>query len=122
MVNESAQGLMLANLLDVFNERDDAKRRAAIERTYANDVSWTDAEGVTSGWDALDAKCAVLQRGIAGQQFVPAGPVHQLPGFAYLAWRLEGGGADQPALSGFDVALISDGVITSLYTVLDGAA
>ncbi len=30
--------LMRANLLEVFNERDGATRRAAIERTYAPDV------------------------------------------------------------------------------------
>ena len=119
---ESVERLMLSNLLDVFNERDEAKRRAAIERTYAADVHWTDAEGVTSGWNALDAKCAALQRGIAGQQFVADGPVHELTGFAYLAWRLTGDTSGQPALSGFDVALISEGLITRLYTVLHAAA
>jgi hypothetical protein len=29
--------LMQANLLEVFNERDDQRRRAAIERTYGDD-------------------------------------------------------------------------------------
>ena len=36
--------LMRANLLAVFNERDESRRRAAIEATYAPDVRWTDAD------------------------------------------------------------------------------
>ena len=80
--------LMRANLLEVFNERDDAKRRAAIERTYAPDVRWTDAEGVSTGRDALEAKCVALQQQLGNLQFVAAEPVHQLPNFGYLAWHL----------------------------------
>ncbi len=33
------EDLMRANLLDVFNERDETKRRAAIDRTYAPEVA-----------------------------------------------------------------------------------
>ena len=110
--------LMRANLLEVFNERDDAKRRAAIERTYAPDVRWTDAEGVSTGRDALEAKCVALQQQLGNLQFVAAEPVHQLPNFGYLAWHLVD--ADGHSVtSGFDVALINDGAITDLFTVLN---
>jgi len=34
------------NLLEVFNERDSVRRRATIERTYADDIRWTDDDGV----------------------------------------------------------------------------
>ena len=57
--------LMHANLLAVFNERDAARRRATIERIYADDIRWTDDDGVTTGRDALDAKAAELQIGRA---------------------------------------------------------
>ena len=109
--------LMRANLLDVFNERDESKRRAAIDRTYAPDVRWTDAEGVSTGRDALDAKCVALQQQLGELQFAPVGPVHQLPGFGYLAWHLSGPDG-VPVMSGFDVAVVNDGVISELYTVL----
>lgn len=111
------EDLMRANLLDVFNQRDETKRRAAIERTYAPDVRWTDAEGVSTGRDALEAKCVALQEQLGGLQFTAAGPVHQLPDFGYLAWQLTGPDG-QPAMTGFDVAMINDGVINELYTVL----
>ncbi|QZT62757.1 hypothetical protein [Mycolicibacterium austroafricanum] len=42
-MSDPIETLMLANLLGVFNERDGAKRRAAVERTYAEDVRWVDA-------------------------------------------------------------------------------
>jgi hypothetical protein len=40
--------LMHANLLEVFNERDSARRRATIEHIYAKDIRWTDGETASS--------------------------------------------------------------------------
>lgn len=114
----SIEELMHDNLLAVFNERDDAKRQAATQRTYAADVRWTDAEGVITGHAALEAKCAGLQAGIGDLQFEPVGPVHQLSGFAYLAWQLVNSTEGLPQMTGFDVALINNGLITDLWTVL----
>ena len=117
-MSDPIETLMLANLLEVFNERDATKRQAAIERTYAPNVRWTDAEGVSTGRDALEAKCVALQQQLGDQQFSASAPVHQLPNFGYLAWHLVDPATGQPSMSGFDVALIADGAITDLYTVL----
>ena len=111
---------MLANLLDVFNERDTAKRQAAIDRTYAADIAWTDAEGTTNGRRALEAKCVGLQGNLGKLQFATAGPVHQVPGFGYLAWRLIDPDSGELAMSGFDAAVVTEGLITHLWTVLIG--
>ena len=116
--SDPIETLMLANLLEVFNERDEAKRLSAIERTYAPNVHWTDAEGVSTGRDALEAKCVALQQQLGDQQFSASGPVHQLLNFGYLAWHLVDPTTGQPSMSGFDVAVIADGAITDLYTVL----
>ncbi len=115
---DSVDALMHDNLLAVFNERDESKRKAAIARTYATDVRWTDAEGVTTGLEDLEAKCVALQSGLGDLQFEPAGPVHELPGFAHLAWQLVNPADGQVQMSGFDAALIKDGLITDLWTVL----
>ncbi|PRC59035.1 hypothetical protein C6A85_25480, partial [Mycobacterium sp. ITM-2017-0098] len=56
-VPDLIENVMLANLLSVFNERDETLRRAAIDQTYAENVRWTDAEGVTTGRADLEAKC-----------------------------------------------------------------
>ncbi|ORB64732.1 nuclear transport factor 2 family protein [Mycolicibacterium tusciae] len=117
-MSDPIETLMLANLLAVFNERDEKTRRPAIERTYAPDVRWTDAEGVSTGHDALEAKCVALQNQLGDQQFAAAGPVHVLPDFGYLAWNLVDPTTGQTGMSGFDAAVIKDGRIAELYTVL----
>jgi len=106
------------NLLEVFNERDSVRRRATIERTYADDIRWTDDDGVTTGRDALDAKAAELQAKLGDLQFIAAGPVYQTLGLGYLAFQLVKPGSSAPVGSGFDVAIVRDGVIVEFYTAL----
>jgi hypothetical protein len=120
-MSDIIETLMHANLMSVFNERDESKRGAAIERTYTGDVRWTDAEGVVTGRTALETKCVELQGNIGVLQFEIAGPVHQLAGFGQLAWHLVDPSTGQPVTSGFDTALIKDGQITDLWTILNAA-
>ena len=110
--------LMHANLLEVFNERDAARRRATIEQIYADDIRWTEDDGVTTGRAALDAKAAELQAKLGDLQFIAAGPVYQTLGLGYLAFQLAKPGSSAPEGSGFDVAIVRDGFIVELYTVL----
>jgi SnoaL-like domain len=110
--------LMHANLLEVFNERDAARRRATIQDIYAEEIRWTDDDGVTTGRDALDAKATELQANLGDLQFVAASPVYQTLGLGYLAFQLARPGSSVPVGSGFDVAIVRDGVIVELYTVL----
>ena len=110
--------LMHANLLEVFNERDHARRSAAIARIYSDDIRWTDDDGVTTGHVALDAKAVELQAKLGDLQFIAAGPCYQTLGLGYLAFDLVKPGSDAPQSSGFDVAIVRDGVIAELYTVL----
>lgn len=116
-VADSIEQLMHANLLEVFNERDDAKRRAAIDRTYAENVRWIDDEGETVGRAALDTKSVGLQNSLGPLQFEAAGPIHVLTGFGHLDWRLVAPDGTSP-MAGFDVALVEEGLIAVLYTVL----
>jgi SnoaL-like domain len=110
--------LMHANLLDVFNERDGARRLAAIARIYADDVRWTDDDGVTTGREALNAKAVELQSKLGELQFVAAGRAYHTTGLGLMAFNLVEPGSDAPQVSGFDVAIVRDGVIAELYTVL----
>ena len=109
---------MHASLLEVFNERDYARRRATIEQVYADDIRWTDDDGVTVGHDALDSKAEELQAKLGDLQFVTEGPVHQTLGLGYLAFRLVEPGGEGAAVSGFDIAIVRDDHIAELYTVL----
>jgi hypothetical protein len=110
--------LMEANLIEVFNQHDTELRRAAITRTYAPDVRWTDDDGVTVGHAELDAKAVDLQQKLGDLQFVAAGPVYQTLGLGYLAWHLVDPGGDTHRVSGFDIAIVRNDVIVDLYTVI----
>jgi hypothetical protein len=117
-IDDTIANLMQANLLEVFNQRDRAARQAAITRIYADDVRWTDDDGVTVGRVALDAKAVELQAMLGDLQFVPAGPTYQTLGLGYLAFNMVKPGGAVPQISGFDVAIVRDGLIAELYTVL----
>lgn len=110
--------LMHANLLEVFNQRDHELRRAAIAHTYADDIRWTEDEGITIGHEALNAKAIELQARLGDLQFIAAGPTYQTLGLGYLAFQLVEPGGNTPVSSGFDVAIVRDGLIAELYTVL----
>jgi SnoaL-like domain len=116
-MTRTVSGLMEANLLRVFNERDAASRASAIETTYAPDVRWTDDEGTTVGREALEAKARALQSQMHGLVFTKASPVYQTSGFGYLAWQLGPEGGD-PVATGFDAAVVRDDLISELFTVI----
>ena len=80
-MNDTISRLTEANLLGVFNERDDKRRAAAIRSTYAPDVRWTDDEGVIVGREALEARAQGLQQRSQGFVFTKASPVYQTLGF-----------------------------------------
>jgi hypothetical protein len=103
----------------VFNERDPARRREVIARTYAADVRWTEDDGTTVGHDALNTKAQQLLDGpLAGLVFVKKGAVYGTTGLGFMAFDLIADGGDTPVVSGFDVAAINDHRISELWTVL----
>ena len=110
--------LMHANLLEVFNQRNHKLRRAAIARIYADDVRWTEDDGITVGHEALNAKAVELQARLGDLQFIAVGRAHQTLGLGYLAFQLVEPRGNTQVSSGFDVAIVRDGVIAELYTVL----
>nr|WP_284288710.1 hypothetical protein [Angustibacter aerolatus] len=83
---------MRATLLEVFGERDDARRRAAVERVYAPDVVFSDPDEVVTGHDALDAKAKRLLDDAPGFVFRAEGPalVNHEPGPPVLGVRSAG--------------------------------
>ncbi|MET0899981.1 MAG: nuclear transport factor 2 family protein [Mycobacterium sp.] len=109
---------MDSNLLAVFNEPDDERRAEAIARTYTDEVAWSDDDGVTVGRAALAAKAQELVSRFAGLEFSKVGEVRQTSNFGLLAWRL-GPPGGEPVATGFDAAVIADGRIAQLFTVVD---
>lgn len=112
------EALMQTSLLGVFGERDEGRRRSAIERTFHEDVEFLDPGEVITGRDALHAKAGkILADAPPEFVFSPASDTHVVQDLGYLAWNF--GPADGPAVvRGFDVGLVRDGLIARVYTVL----
>ena len=111
--------LMLDNLFAVFNVRDPQRRMQAIERNYTEDVAWTDPDGTTHGRQAMNDRAQVLIDRSPDFVFAAAGPVHLSRDLGLLAFNL-GLPEQPPAVSGIDVALVHDGRIAVLHTLLTG--
>jgi hypothetical protein len=116
-MTDTIEDLMNANLLEVFGQRDPALRRAAIERTYTDDVVFLDPDEVVEGYDALDAKAGRLLADAPGFVFSPGGPVYVNHDMGYLAWNFGPEGQD-PVVRGLDTCFIRDGRIAKVYTLL----
>jgi SnoaL-like domain len=109
--------LMLANLFAVFNERDPERRLEAIARNYTEDVVWWDPDGTTHGHEALNEQAQKLLDRMPGLVFSAAGPVHVSRDLGLLNFNL-GMPEQPPAVSGVDVALVREGRIAVLHTLL----
>ena len=123
-MTDSVVALMEENLLAVFNERDPQRRLEVIRCNYAPDVRWADGEETVTGQDRLHEKAQELLDGqLAGLGFSQSGPVYQAGNMGFLAWDVfpPGDQSGTPLVSGFDVALVENGVIAKLFTVVTTA-
>jgi hypothetical protein len=108
---------LLENLFAVFGERDPERRLEAIARNYTEDVIWTDPDGTTHGHEALSEGAQKLLDRMPSFVFSAAGPVHVSRDLGLLRFNL-GVPKQPPAVNGVDVALVRDGRIAVLHTLL----
>ena len=111
--------LLLINLFGVFSERDPERRLKAIAANYTEDVIWSDPEATTYGHEALNEHAQQVLDRTPDFVFTAAGPVHVLRDLGHLAFNY-GVPEQPPAVSGYDVALVRDGLIAVLYTLVNG--
>ncbi|MFB4320620.1 nuclear transport factor 2 family protein [Actinomadura sp. 21ATH] len=110
---------LVTDYLAIWNETDPAARRAAIEKIWAQDGTYTDPIAVAEGHDAIDATIAAVQGQFPGLAFKLAGQVDAHHDIARFTWELgpEGGEA---MVVGFDVAVLTpDRRIANVYGFLD---
>jgi hypothetical protein len=113
----TVEELMHANLMQVFGERDPRRRLEVIARTYAPDVVFADPEESVVGQRALNDKAQRLLDESPAFVFSPGGEVQVVQDLGYLAWQF-GPEGEPPVVRGADVALVADGVITKVWTML----
>jgi len=113
-------GLMQANLAQVFGERDASRRMKAIAELYAGDATLyeppdTSATGHAAINQAVEALLSSLPPNFV---FTSIGPAVGHHGMGRLRWQ--SGPPDGPAaVTGTDVARIEGGRIQSLHVFLD---
>ena len=113
----NAKELLHSNLHEVFSERNPERRRAAIERTYTEDVTFIDPEGEFVGRQALSDQAQKLLDGVlAGFVFEEDGPRYVGTDTAALAWRF--GPPGNPVARGIDILTIRDGRVSVVRTLL----
>jgi SnoaL-like domain len=110
--------LMLMNLFAVFNERDPERRVNAITANYTEDVIWTDPEKTFHGREELNNRAQELLDKLPDFVFTAAGPVHVLRDLGHLPF-IHGVPEQPPAITGYDIALVRDGQIAVLYTLVN---
>ena len=111
--------LLLINLFVVFSERDPERRLKAIVANYTEDVVWSDSEATTHGHEELNERAQIVLDSTPDFVFTAAGPVNVLRDLGVLAFTY-GLPEQPPAVTGFDVALVRDGRIAVLYTLITG--
>src|SRR4051812_37983766 len=117
-MTETINDILTRSVTRVFNESDAEQRGVLMDGTYSQDLVFSDPEGTVTGLDAFAAKITELMADSAGLTFTLRGPVQESAGLGVASWQLAPAG--KPAVvSGTDVALIENGLITRMWTLLD---
>lgn len=110
---------LIGRYIATWNERDPARRRAAIEEIWAQDASYVDPMAVAEGRDAIDATIAAVQAQFPGFDIRLAGSVDAHHNLARFTWELAQG-SGEAIVVGFDVAVVAqDGRLRNVHGFLD---
>ena len=120
-MSDTLDDLMEKNLIEVFGQRDFARREAAIAGIYTADCTFFEAEERIAGRDALNAKIERILQEAPGFVFRATGPAQLNHDLGRLQWHFGPAGAP-PVVTGMDVAVFEHGRIRALYTFLDKPA
>ncbi len=118
----TSNNVLHANLERVFNERDAARRREAIEELYAADAMLYEPDATYSGTAAIAGAVSHLMAALPPTlTFVMVAPVMVNHGMAKLLWK--GQLPDGTVIvTGTDVAQIENGRIQTIRVFVDRAA
>jgi len=111
----------LLNLVitDIFNERDTAKRSAAIAELVTEDIVFVDPDGETRGRADFEQKVTALLQGQPESfRFGDVEAPRAVGDLGVHRWNLGPAGGDVVA-TGLDVVLAEGGRIKRLWTLLD---
>jgi hypothetical protein len=110
---------IIERYLAAWNETDPARRRSLVDEVWAPDGSYTDPLADVRGREAIDALIGAVQQQFPGFVFTLGGAVDAHHDQARFSWHLGPEGAAEPVVIGFDVAVVEQDRIGSVYGFLD---
>jgi hypothetical protein len=115
----SISTLLIRNLSDVFGENDPARRRAAIDEIYTEDVVFYDpGKGVYRGGDEIDRIAGEIKATHPDFRYQPIAEPEELGDGGRVKW-VSGRPGEPPAYAGTDFIIARDGRIAAIYLFFD---
>jgi len=118
-MQDNQESVLARNLVEVFNERDGAKRLTVIRELYTADATFFEAEASFTGADAINARVTEVLQPIPPEAlFATTGSTTTNHNLARVSWTLgpEGGPV---MVSGMDIAVLDGDRIKALYIFID---
>jgi hypothetical protein len=110
---------IIERYLAAWNETDATKRRSLVDEVWTPDGSYTDPLADVRGREAIDALIGAVQQQFPGFVFTLGGAVDAHHAQVRFSWHLGPEGAAEPVVIGFDVAVVEQDRIGSVYGFLD---
>ena len=118
-MSHSISTLLTRNLQDVFGENDAARRRAAIDEIYTEDVVFYESsKSVYRGRDEIDRIAGVLRAKHPDFRYQPIAEPEEVGNGGRIQW-VEGRPGEAPAVAGTDFIIARDGRIAAIYLFFD---
>jgi hypothetical protein len=114
--------LLARNLRDVFGENDPARRRAAIDEIYTEDVVFYDPnKGAYRGRDEIDRIAGAIKATHPDFQYQLIAEPEEVGDGGRVPW-VSGRPGEAPAYAGTDFIIVRDGRIAAIYLFFDKLA
>ena len=111
--------LLTRNLQDVFGENDPARRRAAIDAIYTEDVVFYESsKSVYRGRDEIDRIAGALRAQHPDFRYTPIAEPEEVGNGGRIRW-VEGSPGNAPEVAGTDFIIARDGRIAAIYLFFD---
>jgi hypothetical protein len=115
----SISTLLTRNLHDVFGENDPARRRAAIDEIYTENIVFYETnKNIYRGRDEIDRVAGVLRAQHPGFRFHVTAEPEEVGDGGRIRW-LEGRPGETPVVAGTDFIIARDGRIAAIYLFFD---
>ena len=115
----SLSTLLVRNLQDVFGENDPARRRAAIDEIYTEDVVFYDPnKGVYRGRAEIDRIAGEIKATHPDFRYQPIAEPEEVGNGGRVPW-VSGRPGEAPAYAGTDFIIGRDARIAALYLFFD---